>query len=70
MADTLQNGVSYRTLNIIDDHNRLGVTITMDVSLSSKRVIREQDNLIAWLGAPQCIRVDNGPEFIDATLGE
>jgi hypothetical protein len=22
MADTLQNGVSYRSLNIIDDHNR------------------------------------------------
>jgi putative transposase len=70
MADTLQNGVSYRSLNIIDDHNREGLTITMDVSLSSKRVIRELDNLIAWRGAPQCIRVDNGPEFIAAALAD
>lgn len=70
MADTLQNGVRYRSLNIIDDHNREGLAITMNVSLCSRHVIRELDNLIAWRGSPQCIRVDNGPEFIAVALGE
>jgi putative transposase len=42
----------------------------MDVSLSSKRVIRGLDNLIAWRVAPQCIRLDNGPEFIAAALAD
>ena len=64
MHDTLSNGVNFRTLNIIDDFNREALTIAMDTSLTCKRVIRELDQLIAWRGAPQKIRVDNGPEFI------
>lgn len=64
MHDTLSNGVNFRSLNIIDDFNREALSITMDTSLSSKRVIRELDQLIGWRGAPQKIRVDNGPEFI------
>lgn len=68
MHDTLSNGVNFRTLNIIDDFNREALTITMDTSLTSKRVIRELDQLIAWRGAPQKIRVDNGPEFIADAL--
>jgi putative transposase len=68
MHDTLSNGVSFRSLNIIDDFNREVMTITMDTSLTSKRVIRELDQLIAWRGAPQKIRVDNGPEFIAAAM--
>ena len=66
--DTLSNGVSFRTLNVIDDHNREGLLMAMDTSLTSKRVIRELDQLIAWRGAPKKIRVDNGPEFIAEKL--
>lgn len=68
MHDTLSNGVNFRTLNIIDDFNREALTIAMDTSLTCKRVIRELDQLIAWRGAPQKIRVDNGPEFIADAL--
>jgi putative transposase len=70
MHDTLSNGVTFRALNIIDDFNREALTITMDTSLTSKRVIRELDQLIAWRGAPQKIRVDNGPEFIAEAMAE
>jgi putative transposase len=68
MHDTLSNGVNFRALNIIDDFNREALAITMDTSLTSKRVIRELDQLIAWRGCPRKIRVDNGPEFIADTL--
>ncbi len=70
MADTLSNGVNFRSLNIIDDFNREALLITMDTSLTSKRVIRELDGLIAWRGAPAKIRVDNGPEFIAEALAQ
>ena len=68
MQDSLSNGVNFRTLNIIDDFNREALLMTMDTSLTSKRVIRELDQLIAWRGAPAKIRVDNGPEFAGRTL--
>ena len=52
MHDTLKNGVGFRSLNIIDDHNRECLGIIMDTSLSSKRVIRELRQLIAWRSHP------------------
>lgn len=70
MHDTLSNGVSFRSLNVIDDFNREVMAITMDTSLTSKRVIRELDQLIGWRGAPQKIRVDNGPEFIADAMSQ
>ena len=70
MSDTLSNGVAFRTLNIIDDFNREALAMTMDTSLTSRRVIRELDQLIGWRGAPVKIRVDNGPEFIAQALAE
>jgi putative transposase len=70
MHDTLNNGVTFRSLNVIDDYNREALAITLDTSLSSKRVIRELDQLIAWRGKPLKIRVDNGPEFIAQAMAE
>lgn len=68
MHDTLSNGVRFRSFNIIDDFNREALNITIDTSLTAKRVIRELDQLLAWRGSPQKIRVDNGPEFIAEAL--
>lgn len=68
MHDTLINGKTFRTLNVIDDHNREVLMITIDTSLSARRVTRELDRLIEWRGAPEVIRVDNGPEFTSAVF--
>lgn len=68
MQDTLSNGINFRSLNIIDDYNREALCLTVDTSLTSKRVVRELDKLIAWRGQPSKIRVDNGPEFIAEAL--
>jgi putative transposase len=69
MHDTLQNGKTIRTLNIIDDFNREALSITVDTSLPAQRVIRELTRLIQWRGKPEKIRSDNGPEFIAQAIG-
>lgn len=64
MHDTLSSRKSVRSFNIIDDFNREVLSITVDSSISSFRIIRELDKLIEWRGKPDKIRSDNGPEFV------
>ena len=49
-----------RTLNVIDDFNREGLSIEVDLSLLSVRVIRALEQIIEWRGKLQAIRCDNG----------
>jgi len=64
MHDTLANGKTIRTLNVIDDFSREALPITVDTSLPAQRVIRELEKLLEWRGKPEKIRSDNGPEFV------
>jgi len=66
--DGLLEGKSFRSFNVIDDFNREVLTIAIDTSLTSQRVVRELDKLIEWRGRPEKLRVDNGPEFIAQAL--
>ncbi|SMO86607.1 putative transposase [Solitalea koreensis] len=68
MHDTLINGKTIRTLNIIDDFNREALSITVENSFPAHRVIRELEKLLEWRGKPEKIRSDNGPEFLATTL--
>ena len=68
MHDSLFHGKPFRAFNVIDDFNREGLNITISKSITCDRVILELENLIAWRGKPQAIRVDNGPEFISEKL--
>ena len=68
MADQLADGRSFRSLNVLDDFNREGLGIEVDLSLPSLRVIRCLNQIIQWRGRPQRIRVDNGPEYVSHTL--
>ena len=43
MSDSLTNGRSYRTLNVIDDFNREGLAVEVDHSLPRARVVRVLD---------------------------
>jgi putative transposase len=67
-VDTLADGRGFRTLNIVDDFTRECVAIEVDRSLPGLRVARVLDRLYAAIGLPQCIVVDNGPEFAGRTL--
>ena len=70
MHDTLASGKTLRTLNVIDDFNREVLSITVDTSLPSQRVIRELETLVDWREKPDAIRPDNGPEFISVALSD
>ena len=68
MSDSLADGRSLRTFNVLDDYNREGLCIDVDLSLPSTRVVRSLDQVIEWRGKPSAIRLDNGPEYIAQTL--
>ena len=53
---------------MLDDYNREGLGIEVDLSLPAGRVIRALDQIIEWRGKPNGIRNDNGPEYISAEL--
>lgn len=74
MSDSLTHGCSYRTLNVIDDFNRRGregLTVEVDYSLPSARVVRVLDQIAEECGYPRKppgVRSDNGPEFVAQAL--
>jgi len=59
MHDQLDDGRTFRLLNVIDDFNREAIGMEVDFSLPSERVIRELKQIISWRGKPQVIRCDN-----------
>ena len=68
MSDQLVSGKTFRTFNVIDDYNREGLAIEVDLSLPSAHVIRSLEQIIEWRGQPKSIRCDNGPEYISGPL--
>ena len=70
MSDQLITGKTFRAFNVMDDYNREGLGIEVDVSLPSARVTRALDQIIEWRGKPAALRCDNGPEYLSHTLVE
>jgi len=68
MSDSLSDGRTFRTLNVIDDFNREALWIEVDTSLPAERVVQVLERLLFERAAPQQIRVDNGPELIAQRL--
>jgi putative transposase len=66
MHDRLADGRGFRTFNVLDDYNREGLGIEVDLSLPAPRVIRALEQIIEWRGKPQAIRSDNGSEYVSA----
>jgi putative transposase len=64
MSDSLNEGRKFRTLNVIDDHNRKVLAIEIDYSVPAQRVIRVLNQNAEERGLPKEISVDNGPESI------
>ena len=68
MHDQLSDGRNFRLFNVLDDFNREGLGIEVDLSLPAARVIRSLEQIIEWRGKPSAIRCDNGPEYISCAL--
>jgi len=64
MSDALYNGVRFRSFNVLDDFNREALTIEIDTSLPSQRLVRVFEQLKAERSLPDVLRTDNGPEFL------
>ncbi len=70
MHDALYCGRRFRTLNVIDEPNRECLAIAVGTSIPPARLIRVLNRLIDCYGAPETIRLDNGPEMISQTFTE
>ena len=68
MTDSLSTGRRFRTFNVLDDFNREGLAIEVDVALPSTRITRVLDRIAEQRGYPNAIRCDNGPELRSGTL--
>jgi putative transposase len=68
MSDTLYSGHRYGVLNVIDEGVREALNITVGTSLSSNRVVRVLEGIVAEQGKLKRIRVDNGPEMTSSTF--
>jgi len=70
MHDALYDGRRFRTLNVIDEANREALAIEVGTSIPARRLIRTLSRLIDWYGAPDAIRLDNGPELTSQVFTE
>jgi putative transposase len=70
LRDTLYDGRTFRTFNVIDDYNREALAIEVDLNLPAKRIIRVLERIAAWRGYPRQIRVDKGLEFISIAMAQ
>lgn len=68
MGDTLANGRTFRTFNLVDDGSRECLAIEVDHGLSGQRVARVLDRVAIHRPLPKQIVVDNGPEFTSRAL--
>lgn len=68
MHDQLADGRSFRCFNVLDDFNKQGLGMEVDLSLPTERVTRALDRIIEWRGKPRALRSDNGPEFISESM--
>ncbi|GAB2188825.1 hypothetical protein MAH1_04320 [Sessilibacter sp. MAH1] len=63
MSDAPHNKTRFRTFNVIDNFNREALGIDIGTEIPATRVTRYLDQLAAWHGYSEKVRVDNGPEF-------
>jgi len=70
MSDSMVGNRKFRTINVLDDCSREALAIEIDTSLSSRRIIRLLEKIIALRGMPASLRVDNGPEFTAAIFDQ
>ena len=63
VSDGLSTGRALRVFTLVDSFTRECPALEVDSCLSSRRVTRVLDWVIAQRGAPDAIRCDNGPEF-------
>jgi len=62
--DRTTTGHSLKWLSIVDEYSRRCATLDVGRRMTSEDVINRLAELFVMYGVPECIRSDNGPEFI------
>ena len=62
--DHLANGGRFKCLAILDEYTRENLTLKVDRSITGDHALDELSDLMGLRGIPNCIRSDNGSEFI------
>ena len=62
--DRTASGHSLKWLSIVDEYTRRCITLDVSRSITSEDVINRLSELFVIYGIPECIRSDNGPEFV------
>ena len=62
--DRTTSGSALKWLSIVDECTRECLALKVDRSITSEDVIDTLAELFAMRGVPECIRSDNGPEFM------
>ena len=68
VTDSLFNGHRFRALTLVDNFSRECLSIEVGQHIRGEDVVRVVDDLKRRHGAPDFIKVDNGPEFISKDL--
>lgn len=66
--DQTEDGRRLKCLTVVDEFTRQGLLIRVGRSLTAGDVIRSLDELFRDHGRPACLRSDNGPELVSATV--
>ena len=70
MSDSTTDGHRFRILTLIDTFTRRAPGVIVERSIGGPRLVRFLDEVATTYGYPKAITVDNGPEFISATLDQ
>jgi putative transposase len=68
MSDQLFDGRRFRVLTVVDAFTRECLAAEPDQAIKGEQVVEVLEHLRQVRGAPNTIRVDNGPEFISKAL--
>jgi putative transposase len=68
VSDALFNGKRFRALTIIDVYSRECLSLYADKKITGEKVVMALETICCERGAPERIKVDNGPEFISKVL--
>lgn len=70
MSDSTTDGHRFRILTLIDTFTRRAPGAIVERSIGGPRLVRFLDEVALTHGYPRAITVDNGPEFVSATLDQ
>jgi putative transposase len=66
--DSTRDGRMFKVASMVDEHTRESLMDITDRSITGEDFVAELDSIIADRGAPEVIRLDNGPELVSQAL--